>query len=47
MLYYINRIGYQDYCSLECGVARDKDPLLAVPAAFDFLRRQWEEATAG
>jgi sugar phosphate isomerase/epimerase len=36
--------GYQDYCSLECGVAKDTDPLVAVPAAFDFLRAQWAEA---
>ncbi len=43
----LHRIGYQDYCSLECGVARGTDPLEAIPAAFDFLRRQWTEATAG
>jgi sugar phosphate isomerase/epimerase len=36
--------GYQDYCSLECGVAKGTDPLVAVPAAFDFLRAQWAEA---
>ncbi len=38
------RIGYQDYCSLECGVAPGKDPMTAVPESFDFLRAQWAEA---
>jgi sugar phosphate isomerase/epimerase len=40
----LHRIGYQDYCSLECGVTKGTDPLLAVPAAFEFLRSQWAEA---
>jgi sugar phosphate isomerase/epimerase len=42
----LHQLGYQDYCSLECGVAPGKDPMQAVPAAFDFLRSQWAEATA-
>ena len=40
----LHQIGYQDYCSLECGVAKGTDPLVAIPAAFDFLRGQWAEA---
>ena len=40
----LQQLGYQDYCSLECGVAKGTDPLVAVPAAFDFLRAQWAEA---
>ena len=38
------QIGYQDFCSLECDVKKGKDPLLAIPEAFDFLRGQWQEA---
>lgn len=41
------KAGYQDFCSLECGVAQGKDPMIAVPAAFDFLRNQWAEAIKG
>ncbi len=40
----LHQIGYQDYCSLECGCAKDTDPMLAVPAAFEYLRGQWAEA---
>jgi sugar phosphate isomerase/epimerase len=40
----LHKIGYQEYCSLECGVAPGKDPLVAIPAAFEFLRGQWAEA---
>jgi len=36
--------GYQDYCSLECGIAKGTDPMQAIPAAFDYLRSQWAEA---
>jgi len=36
-------IGYQDYCSLECGC--DGDPMVEIPKSSAFLRRQWEEAT--
>jgi sugar phosphate isomerase/epimerase len=43
----LQQIGYQDYCSLECGVAPGTDPMVAVPAAFDFLRAQWAEAAQG
>jgi sugar phosphate isomerase/epimerase len=41
----LHEIGYQGYCSLECGVAPGKDPMVAVPEAFGFLRAQWQEAT--
>lgn len=40
----LQAIGYQDYCSLECGVAPGKDPLTAIPESFDLLRAQWAEA---
>lgn len=40
----LQQLGYQDYCSLECGVAPGKDPMTAVPEAFDLLRAQWAEA---
>lgn len=40
----LQRIGYQDYCSLECGVAKGTDPVQAIPAAFELLRAQWAEA---
>ena len=36
-------IGYQDYCSLECG-CKGK-PEEEIPKAFSFLKKQWEEAT--
>ncbi len=42
----LHSIGYRDYCSLECGVAPGTDPMKAIPAAFDLLRRQWAEAVA-
>ena len=41
----LKRIGYQDYCSLECGMPKGAKGEECVPAAFDFLRRQWDEAT--
>ena len=41
------QIGYQDFCSLECDVKKGKDPMLAIPEAFDFLRSQWQEAIKG
>lgn len=41
----LHKNGYQDFCSLECGVAPGKDPMVAVPESFDFLRAQWAEAT--
>ncbi len=37
-------IGYQDFCSLECGCKKGTDPLVEVPKAFDYLRKQWDEA---
>ena len=38
----LKMIGYQDYCSLECG-CRGK-PETEIPKSFEFLRKQWEEA---
>ena len=52
----LKKIGYQDYCSLECGIAspidpatgkpgKDKpDPMVEIPKSFAFLKAQWEEA---
>ncbi len=39
----LKMIGYQDYCSLECGCKGD--PNVEIPKSFRFLERQWEEAT--
>jgi sugar phosphate isomerase/epimerase len=36
-------IGYQDYCSFECGVRGD--PHVEFPKSMAFLREQWEKAT--
>lgn len=38
----LRMIGYQDYCSLECGCKGN--PEVEVPKSFEFLRKQWEEA---
>lgn len=38
----LKRIGYKDYCSLECGCRGDKT--VEIPKAVEFLRRQWDEA---
>lgn len=35
-------IGYQDYCSFECGVIGDKE--VEIPKSLAFLRNQWENA---
>ena len=35
-------IGYQDYCSFECGVRGD--PLIEIPKSMAFLREQWAKA---
>ncbi len=40
----LKRIGYQDYCSLECGLADKTDPMVEIPKAFALLKQQWEEA---
>jgi sugar phosphate isomerase/epimerase len=40
----LKKVGYQDYCSLECGLKKDTDPLVEIPKAFEFLRQQWREA---
>jgi sugar phosphate isomerase/epimerase len=36
-------IGYQDYCSFECGIRGD--PMVEIPKSMAFLRGQWEKAT--
>ncbi|MGQ9505644.1 MAG: sugar phosphate isomerase/epimerase family protein [Thermogutta sp.] len=36
-------VGYQDYCSFECGVQGDRE--VEIPKAMAFLRDQWEKAT--
>jgi len=41
----LKRIGYRDYCSLECGIKKGTDPMVEIPKAFEFLRQQWKEAT--
>jgi sugar phosphate isomerase/epimerase len=38
----LKRIGYQDYCSLECGVIGKAEE--EIPKSFEFLKKQWEEA---
>ena len=35
-------IGYQDFCSLECGVRGDREK--EIPKSVAFLRQQWEQA---
>lgn len=40
----LKKIGYQDYCSLECGCKKGTNAEEEIPKAFDFLRKQWEEA---
>jgi sugar phosphate isomerase/epimerase len=44
----LKRIGYQDFCSLECNTNGDKknplDPMVEIPKSFAFLKAQWAEA---
>lgn len=40
----LKKIGYQDYCSLECGVHKGTDPMVEIPKSFAMLKKQWEEA---
>ena len=35
-------IGYQDYCSYECGVKGDAN--VEIPKSMQFLRDQWAQA---
>jgi sugar phosphate isomerase/epimerase len=35
-------IGFEDYCSLECGC--DGDPMKEIPKSVKFLKEQWEES---
>lgn len=39
----LKMIGYRDYCSLECGIEGEAEA--EMPKSFEFLRRQWAEAT--
>ena len=39
----LKMIGYQDYCSLECGVKGK--PEVEIPKSFRFLEKQWAQAT--
>lgn len=38
----LKMIGYQDFCSLECGVEGDRE--VEIPKAVKFLREQWQKA---
>jgi sugar phosphate isomerase/epimerase len=38
----LKEIGFQDYCSFECGVEGKADE--AIPKTMEYLRRQWDEA---
>jgi sugar phosphate isomerase/epimerase len=40
----LKRIGYQGYCSLECGVKKGTNPDEEIPKTFRFLEQQWREA---
>jgi sugar phosphate isomerase/epimerase len=40
----LKQIGYQDFCSLECGVKKDTDPEVEIPKSFRFLEEQWRLA---
>ena len=40
----LKQTGYQDFCSLECGLKKNTDPMVEIPKAFEFLRKQWQEA---
>lgn len=42
----LRKLGYTDYCSLECGIRKGADPMVEIPKAFDFLREQWKLAGA-
>jgi sugar phosphate isomerase/epimerase len=39
----LKHIGYQDYCSFECGCKGDK--MVEMPKSVAFLREEWEKAT--
>lgn len=42
----LKKMGYQGYCSLECGCKKGTTSDEAIPAAFEYLRKQWDEAKA-
>lgn len=37
-------IGFQDYCSFECGCLPDTDRNVEIPKSLNFLREQWAQA---
>jgi sugar phosphate isomerase/epimerase len=39
----LKMVGYRDFCSMECGIKGEKE--VEMPKSFEFLRRQWAEAT--
>ncbi len=41
----LKRIGYQDFCSLECGKKKGTEWADEIPKTFALLKQQWEEAT--
>lgn len=38
----LKMIGYQDFCSFECGVIGDRD--VEIPKCVKFLKKQWDQA---
>ncbi|MBU4461310.1 MAG: sugar phosphate isomerase/epimerase [Verrucomicrobia bacterium] len=40
----LRKLGYTDYCSLECSIRKGTDPMVEIPKAFAFLREQWKLA---
>jgi sugar phosphate isomerase/epimerase len=38
----LKMIGYQDFCSFECGVIGDRD--VEIPKSVKFLKKQWDQA---
>ena len=40
----LQQIGYQDFCSLECGIAKGTQPEVEIPKCFRLLEQQWKEA---
>lgn len=40
----LKAIGYNGYCSLECGILQNTNPEVEIPKSFRFLERQWQEA---
>ncbi len=38
----LRKVGYQGWCSLECGIRKGTDPMVEIPKAFEHLREQWK-----